>query len=80
MVLEGMVGVAVINNTLAMIFTFVASYWLDTGVLECFVELAVLSFVILVSSLPMIIWGKRWRRWTKTRYLNFLRIRDGMDI
>lgn len=79
MVLEGMVGVAVINNSLAMIFTFVASYWLDTGVLECFVELAALSFVILMLSLPMIIWGKQARRWTKTNYLNFLRIRDGMD-
>ncbi|KAK5989519.1 putative MFS-type transporter [Cladobotryum mycophilum] len=79
MVLEGMVGVAVINNTLAMIFTFVASYWLDTGVMETFIELGVLGFVILMLSLPMIVWGKGARRWTKDRYLNFLRIRDGMD-
>ncbi|KAL7803971.1 major facilitator superfamily domain-containing protein [Trichoderma afarasin] len=78
MVLEGMVGVAVINNTLAMIFTFVASYWLDTGVQDTFIELGVLGFVILMLSLPMIIWGKRARRWTKQRYLNFLEIRDGM--
>ncbi|KAL7948146.1 major facilitator superfamily domain-containing protein [Trichoderma barbatum] len=78
MVLEGMVGVAVINNTLAMIFTFVASYWLDTGVQNTFIELGVLGFVILMLSLPMIIWGKRARRWTKQRYLNFLEIRDGM--
>lgn len=79
MVLEGMVGVAVINNTLAMIFTFVASYWLDTGLRNCFIELGVLSFVILMLSLPMIIYGKSCRRWTQDRYLNFLRIRDGMD-
>ncbi|KAH7121543.1 major facilitator superfamily domain-containing protein [Dactylonectria macrodidyma] len=79
MVLEGMVGVAVINNSLAMIFTFVASYWLDTGVQECFIELGALSFVVLMLSLPMIIWGKKWRRWTKDQYINFLRIRDGMD-
>ncbi|UKZ74510.1 hypothetical protein TrVFT333_002180 [Trichoderma virens FT-333] len=78
MVLEGMVGVAVINNTLAMVFTFVASYWLDTGVMDTFIELGVLGFVILMLSLPMIIWGKRARRWTKQRYLNFLEIRDGM--
>ncbi|PTB71728.1 MFS general substrate transporter [Trichoderma longibrachiatum ATCC 18648] len=78
MVLEGMVGVAVINNTLAMIFTFVASYWLDTGVMDTFIELGVLGFVILMLSLPMIVWGKRARRWTKQRYLAFLEIRDGM--
>ncbi|TFA97841.1 hypothetical protein CCMA1212_010385 [Trichoderma ghanense] len=78
MVLEGMVGVAVINNTLAMIFTFVASYWLDTGVMDTFIELGVLGFVILMLSLPMIVWGKRARRWTKQRYLTFLEIRDGM--
>ena len=79
MVLEGMVGVAVINNSLAMIFTFVASYWLDTGLQDCFIELGVLSFVILMTTLPMIVWGKFSRRWTKDRYLNYLRIRDGMD-
>ncbi|KAH6884214.1 major facilitator superfamily domain-containing protein [Thelonectria olida] len=78
-VLEGMVAVAVINNTLAMLFTFVASYWLDTGIQNCFIELAVLSFVILMSSLPMIIYGKRARRWTKSNYQNFLRIRDTID-
>ncbi|KAH8684012.1 major facilitator superfamily domain-containing protein [Ilyonectria robusta] len=79
MVLEGMVGVAVINNSLAMVFTFVASYWLDTGLQNCFIELGVLSFVVLMLSLPMILWGKQWRRWTKDQYITFLRIRDGMD-
>lgn len=79
MVLEGMVGVAVINNTLAMLFTFVASYWLDTGLQDCFIELGALSFVVLMLSAPMIIWGKNARRWTQDKYLNFLRIRDGMD-
>ncbi|KAM5354089.1 hypothetical protein ACJ41O_000739 [Fusarium nematophilum] len=79
MVLEGMVGVAVINNTLAMIFTFVCSYWIDTGLQNCFIELGVLSFVILMTSLPMAVWGKRARRWTLSNYAAFLRIRDGMD-
>jgi MFS family permease len=79
MVLEGMVGVAVINNSLATIFTFVCSYWVDTGLQNCFIELGVLSFVILMLSLPMAVWGKASRRWTLERYANFLRIRDGMD-
>ncbi|KAF3799801.1 Protein HOL1 [Colletotrichum gloeosporioides] len=79
MVLEGMVGVAVINNTIAMVFTFVASYWLDTGMENCFIVLGVLSFVIMGTSLPMIIYGKRCRRWAKGRYLRFIEIRDGFS-
>ncbi|KAF9871301.1 major facilitator superfamily transporter [Colletotrichum karsti] len=79
MVLEGMVGVAVINNTIAMVFTFVASYWIDTGMENCFIVLGVLSFVIMGTSLPMIIYGKRTRRWAKDRYLRFVEIRDGFS-
>jgi hypothetical protein len=65
MVLEGMVGVAFINNMIAMLLTFVASYWIDTGMETCFIVLGVLSFVIMGLSLPMIIFGKRTRRWAK---------------
>lgn len=78
MILEGMVGVAVINNTLAMIFTFVASPWIATSVLYCFVELGVISFVVMGLALPMIIYGKRARRWTRGRYLKFLELRDSL--
>ncbi|KAF6830345.1 putative ion transporter [Colletotrichum plurivorum] len=79
MVLEGMVGVAVINNTIAMVFTFVASYWIDTGMENCFIVLGVLSFIIMGTSLPMIMYGKRTRRWAKDRYLKFVEIRDGFS-
>jgi type IV secretory pathway TrbD component len=79
MVLEGMVGVAVINNTLALIFTFAASYWLDSGIENCFIVLGVSSFIIMALSLPMIIYGKRTRRWARDRYLRFVEIRDGFS-
>lgn len=79
MVLEGMVGVAVINNTLAMIFTFVASHWIDSSLENSFIEVGAISFVIIGLSLPMILYGKRWRRWTRDRYLKFLEIRDGFS-
>ncbi|GJD03671.1 Major facilitator superfamily transporter [Colletotrichum higginsianum IMI 349063] len=79
MVLEGMVGVAVINNTIAMLFTFVASYWIDSGMENCFIALGVLSFVIMGLSLPMIVFGKRTRRWAKDRYMRFIDIRDGFS-
>ncbi|WYZ46590.1 hypothetical protein EsH8_IX_000815 [Colletotrichum jinshuiense] len=79
MVLEGMVGVAVINNTIAMLFTFVASYWIDSGMENCFIALGVLSFVIMGLSLPMIMFGKGTRRRAKDRYVKFVDIRDGFS-
>ncbi|PVI07408.1 major facilitator superfamily transporter [Periconia macrospinosa] len=77
MVLEGMVGVAVINNTLAMAFTFIASPWIDSGMENCFIVLGVLGFLVMGLSLPMAVWGKRTRRWSRDRYVNFVEIRDG---
>ncbi|KAL1987345.1 hypothetical protein VTN96DRAFT_4061 [Rasamsonia emersonii] len=79
MVLEGMVGVSVINNSIACILTFTAGYWLDAqGVRNTFIIIAVLDFVFVMTTVPMMIWGKRCRRWTKERYLDFVRIRDSL--
>ncbi|KAF2767925.1 MFS general substrate transporter [Teratosphaeria nubilosa] len=77
-VLEGMVGVAVINNSLAAVFTFVCSYWLDaSGLASTFVAIGILSLVFQMLTLPMIYWGKMWRRKTATAYGQYLYIRDG---
>ncbi|CZT12385.1 hypothetical protein WAI453_001752 [Rhynchosporium graminicola] len=79
MVLEGMVGVAVINNTIGCIFTFTASTWLDnSGVRDCFIALSVLDFFFIMLTIPMMIYGKTCRRWTLTRYRNFVKIRDSI--
>jgi len=79
MVLEGMVGVAVINNSIACILTFTASMWLgEQGVQNTFIVIAALNFVFVMTTVPMMIWGKKCRRWTKTRYLDFVRIRDSL--
>jgi MFS family permease len=78
MVLEGMVGVATINNSIALIFTFTASDWIDaSGVKNTFIAIGVLAFVFIMTTVPMMIWGKRSRRWTRGRYQRFLEIRDG---
>ncbi|KAE8441710.1 hypothetical protein EG329_004539 [Mollisiaceae sp. DMI_Dod_QoI] len=77
MVLEGMVGVSVINNSLAMVFTFTASDWLAaSGTRDCFIGIAVLDFFFVCLTIPMMIWGKQCRRWTLGRYKEFVRIRD----
>jgi MFS family permease len=79
MVLEGMVGVSVINNTIGCIFTFVASEWLAAaGVQDTFIVIAVLDFAIIMMTLPMMIYGKRSRVWTTGRYLDFVKLRDSL--
>jgi len=78
MVLEGMVGVSVINNTIGCIFSFVAQDWIDSqGVLKTFIAIAVLEFAFIVlATIPMIYWGKSCRRYTQKRYEDFLEIRN----
>jgi MFS family permease len=79
MVLEGMVGVSVVNNTLGCIFTFTASYWLNaSGNQNTFIAIAVLDFFFVMLTVPMMIWGKTCRSWTKRRYLDFVRTRDSL--
>lgn len=78
MVLEGMVGVSVINNTIGCIFTFSAQYWIDAQSLSLvFIEIGVLSFIFIMTTAPMIYWGKACRKLTRNAYLAFVEIRDG---
>jgi MFS family permease len=78
MVLEGMVGVSVINNTIGCIFTFSAGYWMDAQTLaQVFIAIGVLSFFFIMTTIPMIYWGKRCRQLTRKQYETFLQIRDG---
>lgn len=79
-VLEGMVGVSVINNSLACIFTFVTSIWLDAhSVTEVFCALGIMSFVVMIFGTVAMMWyGKACRRWTAKKYKEFLYIRGGM--
>lgn len=79
LVLESMVCVAVINNSISCIFTFVCSIWLDaSGTENTYIALAVINFFISMLAIPMIIWGKNCRRWTKRLYLEFVDARDGI--
>lgn len=79
MVLEGMVGVSVINNTIGCIFTFTAQDWLDAqGNANTFIGIACLDFFFVMLTIPMMIWGKKCRAWTRARYDKFVTIRDSM--
>jgi MFS family permease len=78
MVLEGMVGVSVINNTIGCIFSFVTSQWIAaSGTQNAYVATGILSFIFMATTVPMMIWGKKFRWWTRARYERFLVLRDG---
>ncbi|KAK6540264.1 hypothetical protein TWF694_009077 [Orbilia ellipsospora] len=80
MVIEGMVGVSVINNTFGMIFTFACSDFIEAaGNQNSYIIIAVLQIFFAALTIPMIIWGKKVRKWTAPSYRRFLEIRDGLN-
>ncbi|ODV94617.1 hypothetical protein PACTADRAFT_34367 [Pachysolen tannophilus NRRL Y-2460] len=77
MVLEGMVGVSVINNTIGCISTFVCSPMLEKmGNQKVYIILAIIDIIITILAASMIIYGKRCRNWTKEWYYKYLMIRE----
>lgn len=79
-VIQGMVGVSIINNTLACIFTFVCSLWLDhSGTQNTYIVLAVIDFVSIGFIVPTLIWGKKWRKNTRGLYIQLVELSQGMD-
>jgi hypothetical protein len=70
-------GVAVINNTIGMIFTFATGSWFNAqSITSVMCTIGALSFIFIMTSIPMMIWGKAARRWTLGRYNDFLATRD----
>lgn len=80
MVLEGMVGVSLINNNIATVFSFVVDRWTySIGIQNTFISIGVINFFFVFLSIPMIMYGKRCRRWTKNMYVRFVEARDGLN-
>lgn len=78
-VIQGMVGVSIINNTLACVFTFVCSYWLDgAGTSSTYITLAVIDFVSIAFIVPTLYYGKSWRKMTKKHYIEMVELTQGM--
>lgn len=74
-VIQGMVGVSIINNTLACIFTFTCSNWLDaSGTQNTYIALSVIDFATIACFIPFIIYGKKFRKATKKIYINLVEL------
>ena len=78
-VIQGMVCVSIINNTLACIFTFVCSLWLDhSGTANTYIVLAVIDFVSIAFIIPTLYYGKTWRKRSKKLYVELVELTQGM--
>ncbi|EGW32311.1 uncharacterized protein SPAPADRAFT_50878 [Spathaspora passalidarum NRRL Y-27907] len=78
-VIQGMVGVSIINNTLACIFTFACSPWLDgAGTANTYIALAVIDFVTIGSIVIFLYYGKTFRIKTKNLYISLVEATQGM--
>ncbi|GME77745.1 unnamed protein product [Ambrosiozyma monospora] len=77
MVLEGMIAVACINNFIGCIFTFACSPWLERmSNAHTYAILAALQFAALLFNVPLIMYGKKIRMWTKKYYVSYVEERD----
>jgi hypothetical protein len=57
----------------------IAGIWLDaSGTANTFIAIGVLSVFFQLLTIPMLIWGKSFRRWTLPAYSKFLVLRDGI--
>lgn len=78
-VIQGMVGVSIINNTLACVFTFTCSLWLDAaGTSNTYIALAVIDFVSIAFIVPTLKWGKTWRWRSAGLYRELVTLTQGM--
>lgn len=77
--IEGMACIALINNSMACLFTFIVDDWLEaSGVQDAMIACAVLDLFFILLCIPMMIWGKTFRRWTRGMYLDYIKVRDSI--
>lgn len=77
LILETLVGVAVINNMIGCVFTFVCSPWLNAaGTESTYIVLSVIAIFFMYFSAVLMIWGKRMRVYTKREYIKLVEIKE----
>ncbi|KIW36473.1 uncharacterized protein PV06_11288 [Exophiala oligosperma] len=66
---ESFVGVIVIRNLLGFAWTYAVTPWLAaSGVKIISITTAAITIAVYLTVIPMMVWGKRMRMWTSSRY------------
>ena len=64
-----LIGIVFVRNGMATIMTFVIPAWqAGMGVYNMFVLLGVLAVLVMLTCVPLLIWGRRWRMKLGDRY------------
>lgn len=64
-----LIGIVFVRNGMATVMTFVIPVWQDSmGVYNMFVLLGVLAVLVMLTCVPLMIWGRRWRMKLGDRY------------
>ncbi|KAL3455723.1 major facilitator superfamily domain-containing protein [Aspergillus heterothallicus] len=75
---DALIGVAFVRNGLATIFVFALTPWVDaTGLTNMFIAVACVATAMMLSMIPMMVYGKRLRAWTAGRYREMARVQPG---
>jgi hypothetical protein len=66
---DALVTITFIRNAFATIVVLLLDPWIDTmGLKDMFWMVGCLAFATLLPTIPMIIWGRKWRAWSGKRY------------
>ncbi|QUC16857.1 uncharacterized protein UV8b_01098 [Ustilaginoidea virens] len=66
---EAFTGIVLIRNTFSIGITFAVTPWMQTsGLTSMFITCSLLSLAVSLTMLPMVYYGKRFRRATARRY------------
>lgn len=68
---DALVGVVFVRNAISTCMIFAVPPWMVSGTYTMFVVMGVLSALIVLTSIPLIIWGRKWRVLLAGRYQHY---------
>lgn len=68
---EVMIAVIIVRNSLSFAIGYSLTPWLNLGLQNTFISAAFVGMAITMTFIPVIIWGKAWRRMTKERFYKY---------
>lgn len=78
---DTLVGISFVRNSIATALIFALPAWIDgMGVYDTFVLLSCLAVVIYSSVILFVIWGKKWRVRTASRYFAYAQRQPGFHM
>lgn len=73
---DALTSIIIVRNTMSFAIGYAITPWIDAlGLQNCFISVAFVGFAICATFLPVIYFGKTWRRWKRESYWREVRVR-----